>query len=130
MSHYLLPILANADHTLFNKIDFWKIISKKRVVCPEKHHFLDILQYNLQMHTMKGFAEFLRNKELRVVVVIVVIAVLVVNSQQVKSGRIKLAAAFGADRAVDLQRFRPVVGVIVNPVPHPFEDRGSLIGAG
>ncbi len=58
-----------------------------------------------------------------------VITVLVVNSQQIQTGRVKLAAALGADRAVDLQRFRPVVGVAVNLAAHLFKEGGSLIGA-
>jgi len=58
------------------------------------------------------------------------IAVLVVNGQEIDARLIKLSAAFGADRAVNLQGFRPVVGVIVNLAAHLFEDGSGLIGAG
>ena len=60
--------------------------------------------------------------------VVVMIAVLVMDSQQVEAGRIKLAAAFGADRAMDLQRFSPVVGVIVHLAAHLFDKSRRLFG--
>src|SRR6266702_3026848 len=59
-----------------------------------------------------------------------VITVLVVNGQLIQVGGFKHAAAFGADRAVDLQRFSPVVGVAVRLSAHLFEDGGGLIGVG
>jgi hypothetical protein len=62
--------------------------------------------------------------------VIVMIAVPVVDGQQVYAGGIELAAALGTDRAVDFERFRPVIAVIVNLAPHPLEDGGGLVGAG
>ena len=46
------------------------------------------------------------------------IAVLVVNGQHIEARLIEFPAAFGTDRAMDLQRFRPVVGIIVNLAAH------------
>ena len=61
--------------------------------------------------------------------IIIVIAVLVMNGQQIQGGRIKLTATLGADWPVDLQRPGPVVGFAVNLASHPLEDGSSLIGA-
>ena len=62
--------------------------------------------------------------------VVVVVAVPVMDGQEIDVGLIELAAAFGADLTVDLQRFRPVVGVAVRFAAQPLEDGCSLIGAG
>ena len=62
--------------------------------------------------------------------VVVVVAVLVVDGQQVQAGRVELPAALGADRAVDLDGFGPVVGVVVDAVPHAFDQGFGLFGAG
>jgi hypothetical protein len=62
--------------------------------------------------------------------VILVIPVPVMYCQQVEAGLIKLPAAFGADRSMDLERFCPVVAVTVNLSPHPREYGSGLIGAG
>jgi len=41
--------------------------------------------------------------------IVVVIAIPVMDSQQVNAGAVKLPATFGADRAVDFQRLRPII---------------------
>lgn len=56
------------------------------------------------------------------------ITVLVVNGQKVEAGLIEFPAAFGADRAMDLQRFRPVVGIFFNLAAHLPEDCSCLFG--
>ncbi len=58
-----------------------------------------------------------------------VITVLMMNGQKIKACLIKLAATFSTDRAMNLQGFRPVVGVIVNLAAHPLKNYSSLVGA-
>jgi len=58
------------------------------------------------------------------------IAVLMVDGQQLDACCIKFTAAFGADRSVNLQRLRPVVGVAVHLTAHPLEYGSGLIGVG
>jgi hypothetical protein len=62
--------------------------------------------------------------------VVVVVAVTVMHGQQVDAGAIELAAALGANRAVDLQRFCAVVAVAVHLAPHPLYEGGGFCGAG
>lgn len=57
------------------------------------------------------------------------IAILVVNRQQIDAGSVKFTSAFGTDRTVDFERFRPVVGITINLATHPLEDGSSLSGA-
>lgn len=59
-----------------------------------------------------------------------VIAVSVVNSQQVQAGLIELPAALGADRTVDLQRFRTIVAVALCLAPHLFYQGSGSSGVG
>ena len=59
-----------------------------------------------------------------------VITVLVMNCKEIEVGLIELAAALGADRTVDFERFCAVVGVAVNLAAHFFEDSSCLSGAG
>ena len=62
--------------------------------------------------------------------VIVVVAVLMVDRQLVQGGVIELAAALGADRAMDLQRFCAVVAVTVHLSTHPLDQLICLFNAG
>ncbi|OGR26004.1 MAG: hypothetical protein A2X83_12385 [Desulfuromonadales bacterium GWD2_54_10] len=58
------------------------------------------------------------------------VAVPVVDRQLVQVGAIELAAALGADRTMDLQRFRAVVAVAVHLVPHPLDKGFRLFWGG
>ena len=62
--------------------------------------------------------------------VVVVVAVLVVDGQQVQVGLAEFPAALGADRAVDSDGFHAVVAVVLNLAPHALDERGRLRGAG
>jgi hypothetical protein len=59
-----------------------------------------------------------------------VVAVLVVDSQETEVSLIKLPTAFGANRAMDFQRLRPVVGVAVGSAAHLFDKGRRLFGSG
>lgn len=57
------------------------------------------------------------------------IAIFMVDRQQIDAGSVKFTSAFGTDRTVDFQRFRPVVGITLNLTTHPLEHGSSLSGA-
>jgi len=58
------------------------------------------------------------------------ISVLVMDGQKIYAGLVELPATLGTDRAVDFQRFRPVIGIALHVTSHPLEDGSGFIGAG
>jgi hypothetical protein len=62
--------------------------------------------------------------------IVVMIAVSVVDGQEIEACLVELPTALGTDRSVNFKRFCPVIGVVINLAPHPFEHGSSLIGAG